>query len=78
MAKIIPLSGFKGMPFTVGTVIKSGLGEETLRVYPYWPYHRLNVWPNDPFWSKAKTGLSAHITTLPPLPEETLSAQKAK
>ena len=50
MAPILPVSGYKGMPFSAGVKTRTGINTVHVNFYPYWPYHQINPLPRDPYY----------------------------
>ncbi|MDD4953400.1 MAG: hypothetical protein PHG40_00650 [Candidatus Omnitrophica bacterium] len=70
LAPYVPVSGYKGMPFSVVANVGGGYGEMRTRYYPYWPYDRINIVPQDTFWRNIKIGQTLKTTgqtILPPV-----------
>ncbi len=51
MAKVVPVVGYKGMPYSEGVLIDKGWSAATMTFYPRWPYSDVNPVQNNPFWS---------------------------
>lgn len=52
MAKVVPITGYKRMPYSEAVIMDKGWSQGVTMFYPYWPYSEITPLPNDHFWSR--------------------------
>lgn len=59
MAKAVPVTGYKGRPYSEQVIMDRGWSAATSTFYPNWPYSDVNPIQNNPFWSSLNDKLGA-------------------